>query len=224
LILAGGIPTPSPGDCEVAAIRLRGKTGNRMLQRWQHPILIEDPNEHRKRIASLECEWKPGDSRHGYHPASGKAESARRKAGLCRIPPPAAGKEIACGSEEFGSPPFPFPPPGASRGGAGSPHAAGRLRASAEGEYGYGRLGERRWHASRRRLPPQEGFQIASLKPPLCIPPLQGSLWACGARKEIFFDFCLTTTGPLMEAATVGSGQLASATPRRIPRWISACA
>jgi hypothetical protein len=30
---------------------------------------------------------------------------------------PGAGAEIACGSKEFESPPFPFPPPGASRGG-----------------------------------------------------------------------------------------------------------
>src|SRR5271165_3952119 len=47
------------------------------------------------------------------------------------------------------NPPFPFPPPGASRGGEGSPHAA-----------------------KTRRLPPQEGIQSAPLNPPLCIPPL----------------------------------------------------
>ena len=45
--------------------------------------------------------------------------------------------------------PFPVSPSGGKPGRAGSPHAA-----------------------KSRRLPPQEGFQSAPLKPPLCIPPV----------------------------------------------------
>jgi hypothetical protein len=55
------------------------------------------------------------------------------------------GAEIACGSKEFGSPPFPFPPPGASRGGRVPPtpeHVASQPKALAR---------------AMRRLPPQEG-------------------------------------------------------------------
>jgi hypothetical protein len=99
--------------------------------------------------------------------------------------------------------PFPFPPPGESRGGAGSPHAAGRLRASGEDVVVVckGTLG--RWHASRRRLPPQEGFQSASLKPPLWIPPLQGSSMACGSKEGDFFTFLLDNVGLLMEVSSL---------------------
>jgi hypothetical protein len=116
-------------------------------------------------------------------------------------------EEMACGSEEFESPPFPFPPPGASGGGAGSPLAAGRLPASAADAYGsQPPRWARRWHASRWRLPPQEGFQTAPLKPPLCIPPLQGSLMACGARKTSFF-FCWTRTA-VSDGTTVPANQV----------------
>src|SRR5271166_1794798 len=45
--------------------------------------------------------------------------------------------------------PFPVSPSGGKPGRAGSPHAA-----------------------KGGRLPPQEGFQTAPLKPPLCIPPV----------------------------------------------------
>ena len=61
--------------------------------------------------------------------------------------------EIACGSKEFGSPPFPFPPPGASRGGRVPPtpeHVASQQKALAR---------------AMRRLPPQEGL------PPPCASP-----------------------------------------------------
>ena len=63
---------------------------------------------------------------------------------------------------------------------AGSPHAAGTLCAS-----------KRRWHTSMPRLPPQEGFQSAPLKPPLRIPPMgatgAASKWSasmCGIERE----------------------------------------
>ena len=68
--------------------------------------------------------------------------------------------EIACGSKEF-NPPFPFPP-GASRGGVGSPHAGSTLRAS-----------KKRCHASLLPAPPTRGL------PPPCGSPasaLQQSL------------------------------------------------
>ena len=65
----------------------------------------------------------------------------------------------ACGSKEVG-PPFPVSPAGGKPGRAGSPHAAGTPCAS-----------KQRWHTSMPRLPPQEGFQSASLKPPLRNPP-----------------------------------------------------
>jgi hypothetical protein len=64
----------------------------------------------------------------------------------------------------------PFPvSPGGKPGRAGSPQAAGTLHAS-----------KKRWHASVPRLPPQEGFQSAPLKPPLRIPPM-GTLGAASA-------------------------------------------
>jgi hypothetical protein len=190
LILAGWTPTPSPGDCEVAAIRLRCKTGNRMLPRWQHPILIEDPNEHRKRAASLECEWKPGDSRRGDHLASGKAESARRKARLCRIPQPAARERNGLRQRGIWISPFPVSPSGGKPGRGGFPPRRRQAARQRRGRRVWIRgLCERRWHASRRRLPPQEGFQTASLKPPLCIPPLQGSLWPAAQGRRLFLIF-----------------------------------
>jgi len=68
--------------------------------------------------------------------------------GVARIFITIRGPQAHWDSKEFGTPPFPFPPPGANRGGAGSPHAA-----------------------KSGRLPPQEGFQNAPLKPPLWIPP-----------------------------------------------------
>src|SRR5262245_19735422 len=57
--------------------------------------------------------------------------------------------------------PFPVSPSGGKPGRAGSPRAAGTLCAS-----------KKRWHTSMPRLPPQEGFQSAPLKPPLRIPPM----------------------------------------------------
>jgi len=64
--------------------------------------------------------------------------------------------KVACGSKEVGSPPFPFPPPGESRGGAGSPHAA-----------------------KGGRLPPQEGVSKRSAETPLVHPPVASA--RCGA-------------------------------------------
>ena len=58
----------------------------------------------------------------------------------------------ACGSKES-DPPFPFPP-GASRGGDGSPHAGSTLLAS-----------KKRWQASMLPAPPTRGL------PPPCASP-----------------------------------------------------
>ena len=60
--------------------------------------------------------------------------------------------KLACGSKEF-DPPFPFPP-GASRGGDGSPHAGSTLLASTK-----------RWQASMLPAPPTRGL------PPPCASP-----------------------------------------------------
>src|SRR6516225_4002799 len=68
--------------------------------------------------------------------------------------------------------PFPFPPPGESRGGR-VPHAAGTLCAS-----------KKRLHTSMRRLPPQEGFQSAPLQPPCASPRWVPS----GPRRDVGFD------------------------------------
>ena len=58
-------------------------------------------------------------------------------------------RELACGSMEFESPPFPFPPPGESRG---------------------GRVPPRR---QKRAAPPTRGLSNRSAEPPpLCIPPV----------------------------------------------------
>ena len=62
--------------------------------------------------------------------------------------------EMACGSKES-NPPFPFPP-GASRGGARSPHAGSTLPAS-----------KKRWHASMLPAPPTRGL------PPPCASPAE---------------------------------------------------
>ena len=70
---------------------------------------------------------------------------------------------------------------------------------------------------SVRRLPPQEGFQSAPLKSPLRIP-----LSACGSKE--FYEFRLTPTGLLMEAATARERSCpeneagAAGTMQRIPR------
>ena len=61
-------------------------------------------------------------------------------------------------ARKFEIPPFPVSPSGGKPGRAGSPHAAGTLRAS-----------QNRWHASCWRLPPQEGCR------PLVHPPLASS-------------------------------------------------
>src|SRR5262249_14034715 len=78
--------------------------------------------------------------------------------------------------------PFPVSPSGGKPGRAGSPRAAGTLCAS-----------KKRWHTSMPRLPPQEGFQSAPLKPPLRIPPMgtgavsqwSASICGTGAEKKI---------------------------------------
>ena len=61
------------------------------------------------------------DSTHQGRPSAGAQESARHE----RSP------ESACGSKELDSPPFPFPPPGASRGHTASA-ALGRVKAPAQ--------------------------------------------------------------------------------------------
>src|SRR5215471_12274252 len=83
-----------------------------------------------------------------------------------------------------GTPPFPFPPPGESRGGRVPPTP------------GHVSCQQTTLSRSVRRLPPQEGFQSAPLKSPLRIP-----LLACGSKE--FYEIRLTRTGLLMEAATV---------------------
>ena len=69
-------------------------------------------------------------------------------------------RQPACGSKELDSPPFPFPPPGESRGGRVPPTPR---------------------HVTRQptplarpvlRLPPQEGFQSATAEIPLAHPPI----------------------------------------------------
>jgi hypothetical protein len=55
-------------------------------------------------------------------------------------------EQMACGSKEFDTPLFPFPPPGESRGGRVPPTPEARCTAS-----------KKRWRASCSRLPPQEG-------------------------------------------------------------------
>lgn len=59
-----------------------------------------------------------------------------------------SGIVISLRQQGIGFAPFPVSPSGGKPGRAGSPHAA-----------------------NSGRLPPQEGFQSAPLKPPLCIPP-----------------------------------------------------
>ena len=54
--------------------------------------------------------------------------------------------EIACGRKEFWTPPFPFPPPGESRGGRVPPTPGARCAAS-----------QKTLARIVRRLPPQEG-------------------------------------------------------------------
>ena len=73
--------------------------------------------------------------------------------------------------------PFPVSPSGGKPGRAGSPQPR-TLRASPT-----------RWHASMRRLPPQEGFQSAPLKPPLRIPPagFGQSGWMSAAHETFGF-------------------------------------
>jgi len=95
------------------------------------------------------------------------------------------GKRISLRQQGSGTPPFPFPPPGESRGGRVPPtpgHVSCQPKALSR---------------SVRRLPPQEGFQNAPLKSPLRIP-----LLACGS-KEFYRGAHLTETGLLMEAVTV---------------------
>jgi hypothetical protein len=91
------------------------------------------------------------------------------------------GHRPACGNQQDkqGSlnSPFPVSPSGGKPGRAGSPHAAGTLCAS-----------KQRWRTSMLRLPPQEGFQSATLKPPLRIPPI-GTIGAVsGWSASIFGD------------------------------------
>lgn len=71
--------------------------------------------------------------------------------------------------------PFPVSPSGGKPGRAGSPHAGSTSHAS-----------KQRWHVPMPPAPPTRGA-----KPPLCIPPVDTT------------SFRLTTTGLLMEAATV---------------------
>src|SRR5215510_14699004 len=65
--------------------------------------------------------------------------------------------------------PFPVSPSGGKPGRAGSPHAAGTLRAS-----------QNRWHASCWRLPPKEGCR------PLVHPPLASSADALYVTNRTF--------------------------------------
>ena len=87
--------------------------------------------------------------------------------------------------------PFPVSPSGGKPGRAGSPHAAGRLRASGEDVVVVckGTLG--RWHASRRRLPPHEGVQSALAETPLVDPPVTRKLYGLRQQGRRFFTFLL---------------------------------
>ena len=108
---------------------------------------------------------------------------------------PASVPEIACGSKEF-NPPFPFPP-GASRGGVGSPHA-----------------GE---HAARQQKQlariDAAGSPHKRAAAPLCIP-CERMVGQMGDQEipELFIlrktNFSVDTTGLLMEAVTKGSGTI----------------
>jgi hypothetical protein len=118
-----------------------------------------------------QCEWKRGSEilrskimapverapSDGPEPTNASAPNMQFRG----IRPLAIGvAEMACGSKES-NPPFPFPP-GASRGGAGSPHAEARCLPA-----------KKRWHASLLPAPPTRG-----LLPPCASPAEQrGRTW-----------------------------------------------
>jgi hypothetical protein len=101
LILVRSIPTPSPGDCAVAAIHVGLRADDRMSLRWQHPTLNRGPQRAPKPCASTECEWKPGDRGTGpiWRGGTGR-EPGRKPAPSHRSPTGPAWKEMACGSKE----------------------------------------------------------------------------------------------------------------------------
>jgi hypothetical protein len=127
---------------------------------------------HRAARLNLECGWKPGrtDLRDG---AEGSiAVISRRQQGS-------------------GTPPFPFPPPGESRGGRVPPTPASTLPAS-----------KKRWQASCAGSPHKRAAA------PLCIPCERGTqgLAMCETPEERQARVYLTGRGLLMEAVTKGSG------------------
>jgi hypothetical protein len=107
--------------------------------------------------------------------------------------------EMACGSKELDSPPFPFPPPGASRGGAGSPHAAGRLRAGAGGD-----PQARVPAAAPARIPPPapptRGVSKRFAETPLVHPPFTRKFYGLAAQGKICLFFHRDDTGLLVDS------------------------
>ena len=206
------VPTPSPGDCEVAAIRLCPTADDRMLLRWQHPTLNQGPQAAPLRNAQR-VRMEAGRQRRGTKLTQGERKSARTQA--CAFPPfpnragrerkdLAAARKRSCLPKVAATwtqdqPPFPSPPcfrTARSRPGCApenlkkiflrraKPARPGQLRAAPKIDPIQGKGGQ------CKRQPTARGFFAASR-------------WSAPSRPHGGTKIVLDSAGPLMEAATV---------------------